>query len=165
MKRFAAILLAILLFPFRLARLLAGLLVVGFVAYSFLVANTPPVAEASSIVSLPDSTPVREVAQNRIAFDTVGWYHPTVEFTDADPEVSACGPTLDRQVAVSRDLFRFELPCGTRVRIEFEDVGSVGEFIVWDTMGASKRHAVSIMLPVEEVATWTTERAWLTVLD
>jgi hypothetical protein len=158
MRRFVQVLVAILLFPFRLARFITGLAIVGLIAYSWL-SYSPQIVEASE-------TPVEEIApENRIAVRSIGWYHPTVEFTDADPELSACGPTLDRQVAVSRDLLSTDLPCGTRVRVDLENIGTIGIFTVWDTMGASRKNEANVMIPIGESAWWSNERAWLTIVD
>jgi hypothetical protein len=167
MQRFAAVLLSIFLFPFRLFIHVVSFAFLGLLIYSLLMhdfsaaqslkpADEPVIAGYASLNVVP---------QNRIPFRSIGWYHASLGDTEATAEVSACGPTLPNQIAVSRDWLYSELPCGTKVRVSLEDIGSIGEFIVWDTMVESRYHEADVLLPVGTLPTWTTERAWLTVID
>ena len=60
-------------------------------------------------------------------------YNSTRAQTDATPHIGACNEPFEpgrNLIAVSPDLEKRGLTCGTKVRIE-----GVGDFIVWDKMG------------------------------
>ena len=70
-----------------------------------------------------------------ISLARITYYNAVPEQTDSTPDISACGPNLEAQVAVSRDLFRSELHCGDVGQVWSEE-GYIGEFTVWDTMNS-----------------------------
>lgn len=88
-----------------------------------------------------------------IPLNRITYYNAVPEQTDDDPEVSACGPTMDRQIAVSRDLFKTVLPCGARVRLIVEGIDQ-GEFIVWDTMARRWTATADVLMPLGRVPSW-----------
>jgi hypothetical protein len=83
--------------------------------------------------------------------DRISAYNPVPRQTQGDPNVSSCGPNLQNQIAVSRDLFfdskgRKHL-CGVRVTV-VTDRGEVFEdYVIWDTMNARFKNTVDIMFP------------------
>lgn len=74
----------------------------------------------------------------------ISYYNAVPWQTDGDPNVSACGPNLDFQVAVSRDLFRSQLHCGDQVDVWIKD-GYLGRFTVWDTMHTRFTNTLDIL--------------------
>jgi 3D (Asp-Asp-Asp) domain-containing protein len=83
--------------------------------------------------------------------DRVTAYNPVPEQTWGDPNVSSCGPNVERQIAVSRDLFFDENGrkhlCGTRVTL-ITDRGEVFEdYVIWDTMNPRFTNTADIMFP------------------
>lgn len=92
-------------------------------------------------------------ASNVIPLGRITYYNAVPEQTDDDPEVSACGPTRERQIAVSRDLFRSVLQCGDRVRLFVNGVDQ-GEYIVWDTMARRWTATADVLMPLGTIPTW-----------
>jgi len=92
----------------------------------------------------------------------VTYYNAVPEQTDSDPLTSACGPNLERQVALSRDLFRTHYDCGTMVRVWIED-GYLGEFTVWDTMHPRFENTLDIL--ADGVQSWGRSHGHLVVVD
>jgi hypothetical protein len=100
--------------------------------------------------------PVPDVIVNFLPYEVfeigrISAYNPVPRQTWGDPNVSSCGPNLERQIAVSRDLFFDEQGrkhlCGARVTV-VTDRGEVFEdYIIWDTMNPRFRNTVDIMLP------------------
>lgn len=72
-------------------------------------------------------------------------YNAVAAQTDSTPDISACGPNLKNQIAVSRDLLK-RYPCGTKVEIYRPDTQKWHPTIVWDTMHASKRNQIDILM-------------------
>lgn len=77
-------------------------------------------------------------------FQRVTYYNPVEAQTDQDPETSACGPNLERQVAVSRDLFRTTLHCGDVVWVYAKGT-PLGRYVVWDTMHPRFSRTIDVM--------------------
>ena len=72
---------------------------------SGLFEKTPPPPEPVQLSVEPEAVvlppePVEEITMKRISA-----YNPVPRQTTADPSTSSCGPTLPRQIAVSRDYF------------------------------------------------------------
>lgn len=101
------------------------------------VSLTPP--------GYPIPLPEASVAlREPLSMARVTYYNAVSWQTDDDPSTSACGPNLERQVAVSRDLFRSTLHCGDRVLV-WADGEYHGEFVVWDTMSTRFEWTLDIL--------------------
>lgn len=72
-------------------------------------------------------------------------YNAVVWQTDSTPKISACGPNLKNQIAVSRDLLK-RFPCGTKVEIYRPDTKRWHATTVWDTMHSSKKNQIDILM-------------------
>lgn len=72
-------------------------------------------------------------------------YNAVVWQTDSTPKISACGPNLQNQIAVSRDLLK-RFPCGTKVEIYRPDTKKWHVTTVWDTMHPSKKNQIDILM-------------------
>jgi len=83
--------------------------------------------------------------------ERITFYNPVVWQTDATPQVSSCGPNLEKQVALSRDIFFNDQGekhlCGTKVDIITEDGVIFKDYVVNDTMNPRFENTVDIMLP------------------
>lgn len=122
----------------RKLRLIAtGMIAIG--SYWLLVEHAPEVAaeavpevtqETAGEVESPEP---KAIVLDVVEFDRITYYQAVPEQTDSDPHISACGPNIQNQVAVSRDLFRNTLHCGDVLQVWGEH-GYIGEFTVWDTM-------------------------------
>jgi hypothetical protein len=117
-----------------------------------------PVAAQARAIPIPK---VKVQIQPHWTLDRITYYNAVPEQTDDDPFTSACGPNIENQVAISRDIFTKRPPvweppavhigpppekrsaqtvihsadrlyCGDVIRI-WSDAGYLGEFIVWDT--------------------------------
>lgn len=89
------------------------------------------------------------IVRETLEVSRVTAYNPVWWQTWGDPNVSSCGPNLERQIAVSRDLFFDEYGrkhlCGTVVTV-VTDRGEVFEdYVIWDTMNARFSNTVDIM--------------------
>ncbi len=110
---------------------------------------TLPVPEPQILVRL-HVTPMVEI-RDAIPISRVSAYNPVPHQTDDDPELSSCGPTVERQIAVSQDLF-FDSQgrkylCGTQVTV-VTDAGHVFPgYIINDTMNPRYTQTVDVMLP------------------
>lgn len=78
-------------------------------------------------------------------------YNAVPRQTDGDPTISSCGPNLERQVAVSRDLFFDEFGtkhlCGKTVTVLTERGEVFEDYVIWDTMSERFTKTVDILLP------------------
>jgi hypothetical protein len=119
---------------------------------------------ATTPMITPAAIPAAGVPPVRIPLGRVTYYHAVPEQTDADPETSACGPTMPRQIAVSRDLFRTVLPCGTLVRLHVDGVGDLGVFTVWDTMATRWIATADVLYPNGTRPAWGRETGTLTLV-
>ena len=137
----------------RLLALLALLLLVW--TWLVVVGGNADTADASGAPSY-----VEQIELGRVTY-----YHAVPEQTDDDPENSACGPTQRRQIAVSRDLFRTILPCGTLVDVEIDGVGSLGTFVVWDTMALRWDATADVLFDTGTHPAWGLGTGRLTVLE
>lgn len=84
----------------------------------------------------------------------VSAYNPVPRQTWGDPSVSSCGPNLERQIAVSRDLF-FDANgnkhlCGTVVTVVTDRGEEFSEYVIWDTMHPRYTNTADILLPTED---------------
>jgi hypothetical protein len=81
-------------------------------------------------------------------------YNPVDWQTAGDPNISSCGPNLEKQVALSRDLFFDEQGrkhlCGTQVTIITERGEVFENYTVWDTMNPRFSNTVDIMFPEKD---------------
>lgn len=109
-----------------------------------------PIPEASVVLREP------------LSMARVTYYNAVEAQTDDDPFTSACGPNLERQVAVSRDLFRSTLHCGDRVLV-WADGEYHGEFVVWDTMNPRFEWTLDIL--TDTAYTWGKTTGHLVVID
>jgi hypothetical protein len=100
-----------------------------------------PVPDVNVVVLNYETLPVRRISA----------YNPVPRQTQGDPNVSSCGPNLERQIAVSRDLFFDEHGrkhlCGTRVTVVTDRGEVFSDYVIWDTMNPRFRNTVDIMLP------------------
>lgn len=109
-------------------------------------------AYVASLVTLPipevqlDILPFREIQLQRISA-----YNPVPRQTDASPDVSSCGPNLERQIAISQDLFFDENGrkhlCGQRVTIVTDRGEVFTDYIIWDTMNVRYTNTVDVFIP------------------
>lgn len=125
------------------------LLLYGFIIHEQSKVNLPIPSPQVSI-KLPIPEPQVEL-KDSIRISRVSAYNPVPRQTDADPEVSSCGPTLERQIAVSQDLFFNERGekylCGTTVTV-VTDAGHIfRDYVINDTMNPRYRNTVDVMLP------------------
>jgi 3D (Asp-Asp-Asp) domain-containing protein len=94
-------------------------------------------------------------AQARSLTVTASAYNSTPAQTDSTPRIGACNEPLRQSanlVAVSPDLMKMGLDCGTRVRID----GFAGEFVVWDKMDDKWTRRIDIHMgrKVEKAEEW-----------
>lgn len=111
----------------------------------------------SMVVQLPvpevsvEILPYMEIDLRRISA-----YNPVARQTDGSPNISSCGPNLERQIAVSQDLFfddngRKHL-CGVTVTV-VTDRGEVFEdYVIWDTMNPRYTRTADILIPSTDEA-------------
>lgn len=122
-----------------------------------------PVASGSyTSRALTAPSPTVEVLEH-VPVERVTYYNAVPGQTDSTPNVSACGPNLERQVAVSRDLFRRDLHCGDVVKVWLDGEGYLGEFVVWDTMAARFTRTLDIL--TETSYAWGKTTGHLIVVD
>lgn len=86
-----------------------------------------------------------------IPLKRVSFYNLVPEQTSPDPSTSSCGPTVERQIGVSRDLFfdsnRRKHLCGARVTV-ITDNGQVFEnYVLNDTMHSRWELTADIVYP------------------
>jgi 3D (Asp-Asp-Asp) domain-containing protein len=123
-------------------------------------------SQANAAASVASGSRARDPEPlQRLTLHRVTYYHAVPEQTDDDPFTSACGPNRPNQIAVSRDVFRTVLPCGTRVRLDLDGVGYAGEFIVWDTMARRFTSAADILVETGHHPTWGRTTGTLTILE
>jgi hypothetical protein len=93
--------------------------------------------------------PVIEIPLNRVSA-----YNPVPRQTWGDPNVSSCGPNLERQIAVSRDLFFDEYGnkylCGTVVTLITERGEVFDNYVIWDTMHPRYTNTADILIPTPD---------------
>lgn len=122
-----------------------------------------PVANGSyTSRALTAPSPTAEVLPH-VDLGRVTYYNAVPGQTDSTPNVSACGPNLERQVAVSRDLFRRDLHCGDVVEVWLDGEGYLGEFTVWDTM--HPRFELTLDILTKTSYTWGKTTGHLIVVD
>lgn len=115
------------------------------------VYTTVPSPEIIVTISQIQSQEEQEEEKLSISIERISAYNPVPRQTDSDPHISSCGPNLERQIAVSRDLFfddngRKHL-CGKTVTV-ITDRGEVFEdYVIWDTMSSRYEKTVDIMIP------------------
>jgi hypothetical protein len=109
------------------------------------------VPEFSVYVSIPIPEPIININRNPFNITRISAYNPVPRQTQGNPNVSSCGPNLERQIAVSRDLFFDEQGrkhlCGTRVTVVTDRGEVFADYVIWDTMNPRFRNTVDIMLP------------------
>jgi len=121
-----------------------------FVLLIFVLSSFLRVGLDSSSVYLEIPVPNVSVSvRDSLEVTRVTAYNPVWWQTWGDPNVSSCGPNLERQVAVSRDLFFDEHGrkhlCGMVVTV-ITDRGEVFEdYVIWDTMNSRFTNTVDIM--------------------
>lgn len=78
-------------------------------------------------------------------------YNPVPGQTWGDPNVSSCGPNLEKQIAVSRDLFFDEHGkkhlCGVRVTVITDRGEEFQDYVIWDTMNPRYTNTADILIP------------------
>lgn len=115
------------------------------------VYTTVPSPEIIVTISQTKVQEKQEEEQLSILIERISAYNPVPRQTDSNPHVSSCGPNLEKQVAVSRDLFfddngRKHL-CGKVVTI-ITDRGEIFEnYVIWDTMSSRFSNTVDVMIP------------------
>lgn len=81
-------------------------------------------------------------------------YNPVPRQTDGDPNISSCGPNLERQIAVSRDLFFDEYGtkhlCGTPVTVITDRGETFENYVIWDTMNPRYTNTADILIPTPD---------------
>lgn len=90
---------------------------------------------------------------SKINVSRISAYNPVPRQTWGDPNVSSCGPNLEKQIAVSRDLFFNENGekhlCGRSVSIVTDRGEVFSDYVIWDTMAPRFTNTVDIMIPNE----------------
>jgi hypothetical protein len=83
-------------------------------------------------------------------------YNPVPRQTDGDPNISSCGPNLERQIAVSQDLFFDEYGikhlCGTPVTVITDRGETFEDYVIWDTMNPRYTSTADILIPSTDEA-------------
>lgn len=83
-------------------------------------------------------------------------YNPVPRQTDGDPDISSCGPNLERQIAVSQDLFFDEYGvkhlCGTPVTVITDRGETFEDYVIWDTMNPRYTSTADILIPSTDEA-------------
>ena len=106
------------------------------------------------VVVLDVPEPIVEV-YDALDVSRITFYNPVWWQTDSTPEVSSCGPTVDRQIALSQDLFFDEYGnkhlCGVRVDVVTDDGLILEDYVINDTMNVRFTNTVDVMLPKNAV--------------
>lgn len=116
------------------------------------------IMEESQRLSTPIKIPEPEIQVEileetslKLSVDRISFYNPVYWQTDGDPHISSCGPNVENQIALSRDLFfdenGYKHLCGARVTIITDDGNVFENYVVWDTMNPRFTNTVDIMLP------------------
>lgn len=81
-------------------------------------------------------------------------YNPVPWQTDSDPHIASCGPNVQKQVAVSRDLFFNEHGekhlCGEKITVVTTDGHEFDDYVINDTLNARFTNTVDVMLPEDK---------------
>ena len=117
------------------------------------MSNLHAVSVAVLSFGLAISTSACSQEERRVVRATA--YNSTPAQTDSRPTESACGATLkpgDKVLAVSRDLEKAGLECGTKVRID----GLEGSYTVLDRTAARHKGLIDIYMgrDVKAARTW-----------
>lgn len=106
------------------------------------------------VVTLKVPEPVVEVYDG-FEVSRITFYNPVWWQTDSTPNASSCGPTVEKQIALSRDLFFDEhgnkYLCGVHVDIITKDGLILEDYVINDTMNARFTDTVDVMLPKDAV--------------
>lgn len=133
------------------------LFVYSLFSFYFLVAHTPEVDNPTEIPLPALDIRIKEPEVgfvDKIPLSRISAYNPVPRQTWGDPNVSSCGPNLERQIAVSRDLFFDEYGnkhlCGTIVTVITDRGEEFAEYVIWDTMHPRYTNTADILLPTED---------------
>ena len=170
-----------------LNRLLFGLMM-GLLAplYGFLSSEADsmvpiPVPAAELTIPFPPGSVDAELAQRGflnaevVELERVTAYNPVPRQTWGDPNVSSCGPNLDNQIALSRDLFfaaGVKHLCGQAVLLisidpVTDEIVDVRETVVYDTMHPRFTLSADVFIPStdeREAFAWGVRRGVLVLL-
>lgn len=109
-----------------------------------------PCSTALAVLALSAAAPVlaRSLTVTATAYNTIRAQ------TDNTPHIGACNEPIQRGVnllAVSPDLMKMGLDCGTRVKVD-----GFGEFVVWDKMDDRWKRRIDIHMgrKVEKAEEW-----------
>lgn len=127
---------------FRVTLYLASIVVGGWVGVAFVQSQKVELPTPKPIASI---TPIIETP--RITYYQAVWWQ-----TDSTPNVSSCGPNLEKQVAVSQDLMGSVVDCGSVVQVWSDTLGFLGEYTVWDV--TNKRFSSTVDILVEDAPSW-----------
>ena len=162
---------------------LLGLLVplYGFLSSEADTMREIPVPVPTLTVAPPLDLVEAELAQRGLAdaeiveLERVTAYNPVPRQTWGDPNVSSCGPNLDNQIALSRDLF-FDAGvkhlCGQAVLLisidpVTDEIVDVRETVVYDTMHPRFTLSADVFIPStdeREAFAWGVRRGVLVLL-
>lgn len=133
-----------------MGKLLCGLVLLLVVSFTRL-SQLPPIpwvdlSITPSVIILED---IKVIPIKRISV-----YNPVPRQTDGDPFTSSCGPNLQNQIAVSRDLF-FNAAgkkhlCGVTATVVTKEGLVYSDYVVWDTLSARYNNTVDVMLPHDD---------------
>lgn len=102
-------------------------------------------------ISIPVPNPSVEIKSDILPVSRISFYNPVPRQTDADPSMSACGPTLSTQIAISQDLFfnnsGSKYLCGRTVTVVTDRGEVFHAYVVNDTMNVRYKNSVDVMLP------------------
>lgn len=135
----------------RIVNLVALMYAISFLAFLHttpepLVAIPMPLIVVD-VAEPPEPEPIYVV----IPLIRISAYNPVPRQTWGDHTISSCGPNIENQIAVSRDLFFDENGrkhlCGTVVTVITDRGEEFGNYIIWDTMNPRYTQTADIMLP------------------
>lgn len=137
----------------RVVNLVLLMYAISFLAYLHTTPETlveiPTPLIVVDVAEIPEPEPISVIPLIRISA-----YNPVPRQTDGDHTISSCGPNIENQIAVSRDLFFDEYGrkhlCGTVVTVITDRGEEFGNYIIWDTMNPRYTQTADIMLPHDD---------------
>ena len=98
----------------------------------------------SQMVELPKPEPKIEVIE-AIDIPRITYYQAVWWQTDDTPNISSCGPNIESQIAVSRDLMGEVVNCGDSVEVWSDKHGLLGTYTVWDVTNERFSKTIDIL--------------------
>lgn len=114
------------------------------IAIGLIIIGCNWLATQARLVSVPIPQPQLQINES-IELKRITYYQAVAWQTDEDPFTSSCGPNLDKQIAVSRDLMGSIVNCGDQVQVWSSTHGYIGSFTVWDVTNARFTSTIDIL--------------------